>query len=219
MTTAPRLRGLYVITDTALCEARNMALPDMVAQAIAGGAQLVQYRAKDLAPEVKRAQAEALAGLCRDHQVTFLVNDDVALAREIAADGVHLGQRDAALDEARVVLGPDAVIGISCHADLDLARRAVNQGADYVAFGRFFPSRTKPQAPPAGIEVLEQARRQLSVPIAAIGGVTPDNGAALIAAGADMLAVIHGVFGQADIRAAARRYAALFAGAASRASR
>lgn len=214
-----RLHGLYVITDTALCEARGMALHTMVEQAIAGGARIVQYRAKALAAERKQEQAESLGRLCRAHRVTFLVNDDLALARAAGADGVHLGQTDATVDEARAVLGPEAVIGISCHADLELARHAQAEGADYVAFGRFFPSRTKPQAPPADIEVLKRARRQLDLPLAAIGGVTPDNGAGLIAAGADMLAVIHGVFGQDDIRAAARRYAALFPGAASRASR
>jgi thiamine-phosphate pyrophosphorylase len=219
MTVERSLAGLYVITDPALSEARGMDVIDMVAQAIDGGARLVQYRAKGVDAAQRRQQAQDIAALCRERQVLFLVNDDVALAEAVNADGVHLGQSDVSLAAARAQLGAQAIIGVSCHGDLALSQNAAAQGADYVAFGRFFPSHTKPEAPPASIEVLEQARRSLSLPIAAIGGVTADNGAALIAAGADMLAVIHGVFGQNDIRAAARAYAALFSAAPSRASR
>lgn len=217
MSARDRLRGLYVITDPALAEQNGRAPLAMVDAAIAGGARIVQYRAKDLPAAQRRQQADALAALCRRHGVVFLINDDVELAAAVQADGVHLGQSDTAPAEARAALGAAAIIGISCHADLALAQAAAAQGATYVAFGRFFPSRSKPQAPPADIAVLRQARRELSLPIAAIGGVTPDNGAELIEAGADMLAVIHGVFGQDDIAAAAWRYAALFPAAPSRA--
>lgn len=179
-------------------------------QAIAGGAQIVQYRDKKHAAAERARQASELAELCRQHNVLFIVNDDVALAKQSRADGVHLGREDAALAPARAQLGPQAVIGVSCYNELARAQAAEKQGADYVAFGRFFPSRTKPQAVPASLDLLREAKQQLHIPIVAIGGITPENGAALIAAGADALAVIEGVFGQPDIRAAARRYAQLF---------
>ena len=140
----------------------------------------------------------------------FLVNDDVELAKQTQADGVHLGREDVSLVQARTQLGPQAIIGVSCYNELARAVQAQNEGADYVAFGRFFPSRTKPQAVQADLELLREAKTKLHIPIVAIGGITPENGASLIAAGADALAVIEGVFGQADVRAAAARYARLF---------
>jgi thiamine-phosphate pyrophosphorylase len=141
----------------------------------------------------------------------FIVNDDAALARQSQADGVHLGREDTAPVQARARLGSRAIIGVSCYNELPRAQAAQEQGADYVAFGRFFPSRTKPQAVQAGPELLHEAKKKLRIPVVAIGGITPENGASLIAAGADALAVIEGVFGQADVRAAAERYAQLFA--------
>lgn len=205
-----QLHGLYVITDPQLCAARNMPLLDMVAQAIAGGARIVQYRDKESGTGQRLAEAIALAALCREYNVTFLINDDVELAHAVQADGVHLGQGDAPLQIAREKLGPDRIIGVTCHSDIARAQHAQEHGADYVAFGRFFPSHSKPAAPPCSLETLRQARAQLRIPIAAIGGITPDNGAQLIAHGADMLAVIHAVFGAADIRDAASRLAELF---------
>ena len=202
-----RLRGLYAITDPVLTGA---ALLPKVEQAIAGGIRLLQYRNKTAPPAQQREEAAALARLCREHGVLFLVNDDPLLAREAGADGVHLGQSDSGIAPARQQLGVRAIIGRTCHASLDAAREAEAAGADYVAFGRFFPSRTKPDAPPADIGILREARQRLSLPIVAIGGITPGNGQALIEAGADMLAVIHGIFGARDIRAAARRHADLF---------
>jgi len=140
----------------------------------------------------------------------FLINDDVSLALAVNADGVHLGQRDADISQARTLLGEHRIIGITCHDQLPLALAAQAAGANYVAFGRFFPSLTKPEAPPASLSILQQARAQLRIPIAAIGGITPDNAPSLLAHGADMLAVIHGVFGAGDIAAAAGEYARLF---------
>lgn len=201
--------GLYVITDSRLVPGNQ--LPERVAAAIDGGARIVQYRDKGSDATRRRQEAQALAQLCRLRGVIFLVNDDVALAKAVAADGIHLGQSDESIADARAELGDDAVVGISCHDSLGLALRAERQGADYVAFGRFFPSQTKPQAPPAQLSVLRAARQALRIPIVAIGGVTPDNGAALLAAGADALAVIHGVFGMPDVKEAARAYADLFA--------
>ncbi len=197
------LHGLYVITD------EDPDLESRVAAALAGGARAVQYRDKS-GGDHRPAQAAALRNLCREHGALFLVNDDVALARQVGADGVHLGQHDTPLAEARAALGPEAVIGITCHGSLSLARLAAEAGADYVAFGRFFPSLTKPEAPPAPVSLLEAARAVLALPLVAIGGITAENGAALVAAGAHMLAASRGVLGQRDVTAAARALANLF---------
>jgi thiamine-phosphate pyrophosphorylase len=208
MKTGSRIAGLYAIADTQYLD--DTRLIDAVAQAIAGGARVIQYRDKKHAAVERTRQASELAKLCRQQGALFIVNDDVTLAKEIQADGVHLGREDASLAQARAQLGPQAIIGVSCYNELARAETAEKQGADYVAFGRFFPSRTKPQAVQAGLELLREAKRKLHIPIVAIGGITPENGAALIAAGADALAVIEGVFGQADIRGAAQRYVRLF---------
>jgi thiamine-phosphate pyrophosphorylase len=136
--------------------------------------------------------------------------DDVALAVESGAHGVHLGKDDADLATARQQLGEQAIIGVSCYNSLALAAQAAAGSASYIAFGRFFPSRTKPLAVQASLDLIRRAKQQLAVPVAAIGGVTAQNGAQLVAAGADMLAVVRGVFAAPDIRQAARAYAALF---------
>lgn len=203
-----RVAGLYAIADTQyLDDARFVGA---VSKAIAGGARIIQYRDKSHDVTARLAQAKKIAALCRQHDVLFIVNDDVALAKESQADGVHLGREDTALTQAREILGPRAIIGVSCYNELARAEAAEKQGADYVAFGRFFPSRTKPQAVQASLDLLREAKKKLRIPVVAIGGITPENGASLIAAGADALAVIEGVFGQADVCAAAERYAKLF---------
>lgn len=207
----PALHGLYVITDPQLTP--DAQLVKKVALAIAGGARIVQYRNKHADPHECAQELIALRELCHHHDAILLINDDVQLAKLTGADGVHLGQEDIGLQQARALLGKDAIIGITCHDSLELAHQAVSGGADYVAFGRFFPSQSKPQAPPANISILEQAHRELNIPIVAIGGITADNGEILLRHGADMLAVIHGVFGQPDIELAARRYAQLFGAA------
>lgn len=202
------LHGLYALTDSGLTAGRPLS--DAVAAAIRGGARLVQYRDKSTEHERRMREAQALLAVCREHEVPLIVNDDVPLAGEIGADGVHLGREDAALEEARVQLGPRAVIGVSCYASLERAIAAEHAGADYVAFGSFFASPSKPQTVHALPSLLTEARQRLNVPICAIGGITPANGAALLAAGADMLAVISGLFAHKDIEAIARRYAQLF---------
>jgi len=201
------LKGLYVITDDSLSGA---SLLDHVQQALAGGARLVQYRNKGDSDEVREHTARAILELCREQRVPLLINDDVELARKIGADGVHLGQSDTRLVEARQQLGAGAIIGVTCHASLELAKQAQENGASYVAFGRFFASKTKPDAPPAKLSLLDDASQQLSIPICAIGGITPDNARLLIVKGADLIAVIHGVFGQADIENAAKCYKKMF---------
>lgn len=206
--TRDRLNGLYVITDALLMPGDQLLRS--VQQAIEAGAAIVQYRDKTSDETYRHQQAKALAKLCHQQDVLFIINDDVALAVNVNADGVHLGQQDIGIRQARKLLGEEAIIGISCHNDLTLAKQAASKGASYVAFGRFFTSHSKPGASPADISILGRAKQQLNLPIVAIGGITPDNGSSLIAAGADMLAVIHGIFAQHDIRDAAQRYVKLF---------
>jgi len=202
-----RLHGIYAITDPVLC---GPHLIDKVLAAIEGGIRILQYRNKQASRDIQQEEATRLQGVCRQHDILFLINDDIELANAVNADGVHLGQQDRALIDARQHLGKDKIIGISCNNRFEFALAAQQQGADYVAFGRFFPSQTKPQAPQAEIGLLHRARTELQLPVVAIGGITPANGRQLIDAGADMLAVIHGIFAQDDVRLAAQRYAALF---------
>jgi thiamine-phosphate pyrophosphorylase len=181
-----------------------------VEQAIRGGARVIQYREKHLTGAVMEETAGKLAVLCQRHNVPLIINDDVALATRCGADGVHLGKADSPVRDARRQLGAGAIIGVSCYNSLDRALAAVAGGADYVAFGRFYPSHSKPDTVAAEAALLTAARHALDVPLVAIGGITPDNGSQLLAAGADLLAAIDGVFGQLDIEVAARRYAELF---------
>lgn len=207
--TSAVIAGLYAIADVAQLEPARLL--ETVAQAIAGGATVVQYRDKSPQSNSRREQAAKLAQLCKRHGVPLIVNDDVELAYSIAAAGVHLGREDPPLAQARRRLGSQVIVGISCYNQLERALSAAAEGADYVAFGSFFPSATKPAAQRASLELLREARQRLRIPIVAIGGITPENGGALVAAGADALAVIHGLFAQVDVCAAARRYVALFA--------
>lgn len=200
--------GLYAISAGHEDDAGLLA---WARAALEGGAACLQYRDKLAGPEARQARAQALARLCRDFGRPLLVNDDPALARAAGAAGVHLGRDDPGIGPARALLGPDAVIGVSCYGDPARAAELARQGADYLAFGAFAPSASKPGAPLADPAVLAQARRH-GLPVVAIGGITPDNGGALLAAGADLLAVIGGLQGPPGrVREAARRYAALFA--------
>ena len=203
-----KLRGLYAITDTGL--AADTDLATQVTLALEGGARIIQYRDKMSAPEERLRTALSLCERCHEHGALFIVNDDLELATQCSADGVHLGRDDTDLIAAREQLGNSAIIGLSCYNDLERAQAAQKAGADYVAFGRFFPSNTKPEAVQADLELLRRARPRITIPIVAIGGITPENGGSLVEAGADMLAAIHAVFGQPDIRAACQRFAQLF---------
>ena len=206
--TRPIIAGLYAIADTQYLD--DARLIGAVGQSTEGGVRVIQFRCKNIPSKERTQRAAELATLCCRRGVLFIVNDDIELAKVAGADGVHLGREDASLTQARDRLGPGAIIGVSCYNELARALTAQAQGADYVAFGSFFASRTKPQAVHADIELLREAKKKLHIPIVAIGGITPENGASLIAAGADALAVIEGVFGQADIKAAAQQYARLF---------
>lgn len=202
------VRGLYVIADATLLAPG--ALVGAVEQAIRGCAALVQYRDKRGAGARRHEELVELRALCRQRGVPLIINDDPSLAQSLDADGVHLGRDDAAIAAARALLGPGRLIGASCYNELPLALAAQAAGADYVAFGSFFASVTKPDAVVATPGLLRRARAALDLPLVAIGGITADNGAALLDAGADALAVISGVFAAADPEAAARRYARLW---------
>ncbi len=200
--------GLYAITRTPASQLPRLL--EEVRQALRGGARVVQLRDKSREAGARLEAGLRLNALCRAHGALFLVNDDVALAAACGAHGVHLGRDDASIAAARARLGRTAVIGASCYNRLGLARRAVEAGADYVAFGRFFPSITKPEAVSADASLLRRARLELAVPVVAIGGITVANAGSLIEAGARAVAVIEGLFGAPDIAARAREFAGLF---------
>ncbi|MEE8482440.1 MAG: thiamine phosphate synthase [Acidiferrobacterales bacterium] len=207
MNSASAICGLYVIADTQVI-VKNLI--DSVAAAIEGGARVVQYRDKSNDTKKRQREATALCALCQQHDIPFIVNDDVDLAQQSEAAGVHLGKHDGAIETAREQLGNNAIIGISCYNELELAHHAAVSGANYIAFGSFYSSPVKPDAVVANSKLLTQAKQELSLPMVAIGGITPENGAELISSGADSLAVISGVFSTNDIRSAAQSYAVLF---------
>lgn len=197
-------RGLYAITN-----GPRLDLGEAVSAALAGGACVIQYRDKTTNHDRREAEAAMLARICAVQSIPLIINDDIDLALRCGAAGVHLGSNDDNAKTARTRLGNDAIIGISCYVSLDRARRAVDEGASYVAFGAFHPSPTKPHAPHARLAILIEAR-SLGVPVVAIGGITPDNASELIDAGADCVAVISSLFDAPDIEAAARRLSQLF---------
>ncbi|PTR15455.1 thiamine-phosphate diphosphorylase [Nitrosospira sp. Nsp2] len=200
------INGLYALTPDV---ADTPELIAMARQALEGGARLVQYRNKAAGSELRREQAHALARLCRAFQVPFVINDHLDLAIEVSADGVHLGREDTPLTDARRLLGQGKIIGISCYDRLELAAEAEHHRADYVAFGAFFASVTKPGATPAAIDLLNRAKQELKIPVVAIGGITYDNAADLIRRGADAVAVSNALFHASDIRAAAEDFSRL----------
>jgi thiamine-phosphate pyrophosphorylase len=207
LTPLPR-SGLYAITDTTACARHGIVAS--VTMAIAGGARMVQYRDKSNDAMRRERESRALLRLCRGNAVPLIINDDAALAAAIGADGVHIGQDDGSVAKARSIVGPHSIVGASCYHHLDLARRAADEGASYVAFGRCFPSRSKPGRPLATPELIATAREQVPLPVVAIGGIEADNGSVLIDAGAHMLACILSVFGHDDVTTAARRLQDLF---------
>ncbi len=198
-------RGLYVITEPGLIGGERL-LP-AVSAALEGGACMIQYRDKSQEHNRRQDEAAALNALCNAASVPLIINDDIDLAAAVGAAGVHLGLSDSSPAEARRRLGPEAIIGVTCHADPDAP---YTTHADYAAFGRFFPSATKPDAPPAPLDILQQARNKLPIPIVAIGGINATNATEVLAAGADMLAVVGAVFGAPDIKSAARRLSSFF---------
>ena len=203
----PTISGLYALTPAC---ADTESLVRQIRQALSGGVHMLQYRNKDGDAALRHEQASELLALCRQFHVPLIINDDIRLADLTGADGVHLGKDDGSVREARLILGPDKIIGVSCYNDLQRALDAETHGANYVAFGSFFPSPTKPGATAAPLTLLHEAKRSLNIPVVAIGGITADNVQPLIDAGTDAVAVISALFDSDDIGAAASRFAVLF---------
>ncbi len=201
------INGLYAITPE---ESDTAALLRQVRLALQGGATILQYRNKTGDAALRLEQAVALRRLTQKFAVPLIINDDAALAVQVDADGVHLGFDDGSVAAARAVLGNEKIIGVSCYNRIALAHQAAAQGADYVAFGAFFVSNIKPEAVSATPDLLRQARREIALPIAAIGGITAENGGSLRDAGADALAVISALFGAGDIAHAAKQFSNLY---------
>lgn len=200
-------RGIYAVTPD---QRSGAELASAVAAAVENGVRAVQYRDKSPDPARRRRDAAALLAICRPHGVPLIINDDVDLAHATGADGVHLGRDDEGLAAARARLGEGAIIGISCYDEAERALAAARSGADYVAFGSFFPSVTKPGAVRATTELVDAVRPRIEVPIVAIGGITADNAPPLLESGVDLLAVVNAIFGAPDVGRAARRLAGLF---------
>ncbi|KAF1004189.1 MAG: Thiamine-phosphate synthase [Luteibacter sp.] len=198
-------KGVYAITD-----GPRHDLIATVEAALAGGARLLQYRDKTNDTDRRRREADELSRICARYEVPFIVNDDVELAK-LTGGGVHLGREDMSIAQARAILGPGAIIGVSCYGSLERARELAPQGVDYLAFGAMYPSSTKPHAPVAAHDVVTQVKA-LGLPVVAIGGLTPDNAGVVIDAGADYIAVVSAIFAAPDIQSATRRFADLFTG-------
>lgn len=212
ISTSPHLkshlgRGLYAITPE--CHNTEQLLTQCQA-VLTGGAKVLQYRNKQGDQDLRLQQAQALNELCNDFAVPLIINDDVELCRAVNASGVHLGRDDEALLEARQQLGSSAIIGSSCYNDLARAQRAVDAQASYLAFGSCFVSSTKPQASRCEAHILREAAQRWSLPIVAIGGITAENGASLVGAGVDLLAVISDVFDADNITKRALQYQSIF---------
>ncbi|MBU3903529.1 MAG: thiamine phosphate synthase [Gammaproteobacteria bacterium] len=201
------IKGLYAITAD---ELDTRKLLEHVEQALRGGAGVLQYRNKLADASLQLEQAMALREMTREFGAIFIVNDDVQLASQVSADGVHLGAEDGDIAAARAVLGRDSLIGASCYNRAPLAVDAERQGADYVAFGAFFPSSVKPGAVAAEVAMLQSVRHELKVTVVAIGGITIENGGQLVKAGADALAVISALWQAPDIEQAAKEFSQLF---------
>jgi thiamine-phosphate pyrophosphorylase len=198
-----QLKGLYAITDENLIS--EQYFNQAVESALKGGAKIIQYRDKSSDQQKRLIQATALRLLCKRYEALCIINDDIELAKAIDADGVHLGRGDSTIKKARKILGNDAIIGVSCYNDLTLAIDAEKNTADYVAFGAIFSSTTKPDATVAGLDIISQAKRQLSIPVCTIGGITKDNLQLVVQHGADMSAVISSLFSSSDILQSANR--------------
>ncbi|QMU60208.1 MAG: thiamine phosphate synthase [Gammaproteobacteria bacterium] len=202
-----KLTGLYVIADAACIG--NDKIITKTEEVLTTGVKIIQYRDKINSPEDRYKIAAQLRKLTHDHTCLLIINDDAQLALDIDADGVHLGKNDTSIEQARRLLGDDKIIGASCYAQYEDAQIAINASADYIAFGSFFPSTTKPNAPRAEIALLTKAKQQFKTPICAIGGITPQNATNVLTAGADMIAVISAVFNASSPKQAVQEYLSL----------
>jgi thiamine-phosphate pyrophosphorylase len=201
------IKGLYAITPDS---SDLNALIQKTQLAIQGGAFMVQYRSKIQDRDVKMQQCASILRLCREHNVPCIVNDDVEMCRTLKADGVHLGEKDDNIAEVRHILGEDAIIGSSCYDQLDRAKSAQKEGASYVAFGAIFPTSTKPNAPRATLALLKEAKREIQIPIVAIGGITVNNAHDVIKTGIDAIAVITSLYEAKSIKETAETFVKMF---------
>ena len=201
------IKGLYAITPDS---ADLNTLIQKTKSAIEGGAFMVQYRSKIQDRDVKMQQCAAILRLCREHNVPCIVNDDVEMCRTLKADGVHLGEEDDNIAEVRHILGEDAIIGSSCYDQLDRAKTAQKEGASYVAFGAMFATSTKPNAPRATLALLKEAKREIQIPIVAIGGITVNNAHDVIKTGIDAIAVINSLYEAKSIKETAETFVKMF---------
>lgn len=201
------MNGLYIVTPDWDDTERLLSVSE---QALQGGATLLQYRHKTAGPELRRTQAIALQALCRRYARPFIINDYVELCMELNADGIHVGGTDASIAAVRAAVGPDKIVGASCYGSLQLARDAHLAGASYVAYGGFYPSKVKKYPLTTSIDILAQSKAEIPLPSVVIGGMTQQNSAPLVAAGADMVAAISSVYLADDPQAAARAFADLF---------
>ncbi len=197
------MQGLYLVTPNWDDTEKLLAVTE---QALQAGVTLLQYRHKEATAALRREQGGALRELCHKYSVPFLVNDHVALCRELGADGVHLGGTDAPLAEVRATLGPNKLIGASCYGELARAQAAQAAGASYVAFGGFYPSKVKQYAVTTQASIVRHAREAIGVPLCVIGGMTPENARPLVAEGAHMVAAISSVYLADDVAAAVREF-------------
>jgi len=203
-----QLRGLYAITDSHLIP--EVSFDDYITRVLRGGARIIQYRDKSNDTEKRLSQARVLRGLCNQYGALLIINDDIELAVNSYADGVHLGQGDAELSDARNQLGNNAIIGLSCYDQLESAITAEKQGADYVAFGAVYSSPTKPDAATVSLDTLRNAKSKLSIPVCAIGGINSQNAGTVVSTGVDMIAVISDLFAHDDIQARSKALSKLF---------
>lgn len=201
------ISGLYAITPD---ELETKKLCNMVEFAIQGGARMIQYRNKAAGKPLRLRQATALLALCRGYDVPLIINDHLDLCAQVDADGLHVGATDCRISAVRRLLGADKLIGASCYNDIDLALAAQENGADYVAFGACFPTKVKPNAPTASLEFIAQANQALAVPIVGIGGISLGNAKQVIAAGADMVAVISTLFNAENIKQTSQKFSSFF---------
>ena len=207
MNQVKNLRGLYFVTPDWDDTAQLLAVCE---QALQGGAVVLQYRHKTADAAQRKTQASALLALCRRYQVPFVVNDFVELAMELDADGVHVGGTDASVAQVRAQIGPDKIVGASCYGSMELAHQAAREGASYVAFGGFYPSRVKKYEVSTQPTIVTESKAQIDLPVVVIGGMTVENSRPLVALGADMVAAISSVSGKEDAKHAAQEFAALF---------
>ena len=203
-----RLRGLYAITDEKLIPENIFS--ETVEQALLGGARIIQYRDKSTNTKKRIAQALSLKNICDQYNALLIINDDIELALEVDADGIHIGIHDTPLQQARTEIGTEKIIGVSCYNKFVLAEQAVAEGADYIAFGSFFPSSIKPEAARASTDLLLAAKQKFNIPVCAIGGITSDNANILIEYGADMLAVISDIYANDNVLSASQHISQFF---------